>query len=110
LLSKQERVAGRSALIANLSAGATRIERQSAFDGNGNIIGVVVATLDAAKVYQAASAIPQNVNLAINADYLLSLVAASERFSWVADYWRSHRKRPHNARRLSALGDVRWWD
>jgi len=80
------------------------------FDGDGNIIGVVVATLDAAKVYQAASAIPQNVNLAINADYLLSLVAASERFSWVADYWRSHRKRRHNARRLSALGDVRWWD
>ena len=45
------------------------------FDSNGNIIGVVVATLDAAKVYQAASAIPQNVNFAIKADYLVSLTA-----------------------------------
>jgi S1-C subfamily serine protease len=45
------------------------------FDGDGNIVGVVVATLDAAKVYQAASALPQNVNFAIKADYLLSLVA-----------------------------------
>ena len=43
------------------------------FDSDGNIIGVVVATLDAGKVYQAASAIPQNVNFAIKADYLLSL-------------------------------------
>jgi S1-C subfamily serine protease len=45
------------------------------FDNDGNIIGVVVATLDAAKVYQSASAIPQNVNFAIKADYLLSLAA-----------------------------------
>ena len=36
---------------------------------------VVVATLDAAKAYQLSSAIPQNVNYAIKADYLLSLVA-----------------------------------
>ena len=45
------------------------------FDHDGNIVGVVVATLDAAKVYQAASAIPQNVNYAIKADYLLSLLS-----------------------------------
>lgn len=45
------------------------------FDGDGSIIGIVVATLDAAKVYQAASAIPQNVNFAIKAAYLLSLTA-----------------------------------
>jgi S1-C subfamily serine protease len=45
------------------------------FDSDGNIVGVVVATLDAVKVYQAASAIPQNVNYAIKADYLLSLTA-----------------------------------
>ncbi len=45
------------------------------FDADGNIVGVVVATLDAAKVYQAASAIPQNVNFAIKADYLLNLLA-----------------------------------
>jgi len=44
-------------------------------DGDGNIIGVVVATLDAAKVYQIASAIPQNVNFAIKSDYLLNLAA-----------------------------------
>jgi S1-C subfamily serine protease len=45
------------------------------FDGDGNIIGVVVATLDAARVYQAASAIPQNVNYAIKTDYMLNLLA-----------------------------------
>ena len=45
------------------------------FDSDGNIVGIVVATLDAGKVYQAASAIPQNVNFAIKADYLLSLAA-----------------------------------
>jgi S1-C subfamily serine protease len=45
------------------------------FDDDGNIIGVVVATLDAGKVYQVTSAVPQNVNFAIKADYLLSLVA-----------------------------------
>ena len=45
------------------------------FDSDGNVVGVVVATLDAAKAYQISSAIPQNVNYAIKADYLLSLVS-----------------------------------
>jgi S1-C subfamily serine protease len=45
------------------------------FDPDGNVVGVVVATLDAGKVYQAANAIPQNVNFAIKADYLLNLLA-----------------------------------
>jgi S1-C subfamily serine protease len=45
------------------------------FDNDGNVIGVVVATLDPAKVYQTASALPQNVNFAIKADYLLNLMA-----------------------------------
>jgi serine protease Do len=45
------------------------------FDGDGNIVGIVVATLDAARVYQSASALPQNVNFAVKADYLLSLFA-----------------------------------
>jgi S1-C subfamily serine protease len=44
------------------------------FDGEGNVIGVVVATLDAGKLYQVASALPQNVNWAIKSDYLLNLV------------------------------------
>jgi S1-C subfamily serine protease len=43
------------------------------FDDEGNIIGVVVASLDAAKAYQLTGAIPQNVNWAIKSDYLLSL-------------------------------------
>jgi S1-C subfamily serine protease len=47
----------------------------SLFDDNGNVIGVVVATLDPAVTYQAASALPQNVNFAIKADYLLNLVS-----------------------------------
>jgi len=44
------------------------------FDNEGNIIGIVVATLDAAKAFYLTSAIPQNVNWAIKSDYLLSLV------------------------------------
>ncbi len=43
------------------------------FDDEGNVIGVVVASLDAAKAYQLTSAIPQNVNWAIKSDYLLNL-------------------------------------
>ena len=35
------------------------------FDSEGNIIGIVVATLDAAKAFQLTSAIPQNVNWAV---------------------------------------------
>jgi S1-C subfamily serine protease len=45
------------------------------FDPDGNIVGVVVATLDPAGVYHADSAIPQNVNFAIKTDYLLNLLA-----------------------------------
>jgi serine protease Do len=44
------------------------------FDSDGNIIGILVATLDAAKIYQIANAIAQNVNFAIKSDYLLSLL------------------------------------
>lgn len=44
------------------------------FDDEGNIIGIVVASLDAAKAYQLTGAVPQNVNWAIKSDYLLNLV------------------------------------
>jgi serine protease Do len=43
------------------------------FDDQGNVIGIVVGSLDAAKAYQLTSAIPQNVNWAIKSDYLLNL-------------------------------------
>jgi S1-C subfamily serine protease len=45
------------------------------FDGDGNVIGIVVATLDAANTYKLSGALPQNINYAIKADYLLSLVS-----------------------------------
>ena len=45
------------------------------FDRDGNVVGIVVARLDDAKVFQAANAIPQNVNFAIKSDYLLSLLS-----------------------------------
>ena len=45
------------------------------FDDHGNVIGVIVATLDAARLYADAGALPQNVNWAIKADYLLNLIA-----------------------------------
>src|SRR5208337_4793492 len=43
------------------------------FDGDGNVIGIVVAFLDPANTYKLSGALPQNVNYAIKADYLLSL-------------------------------------
>lgn len=43
------------------------------FDENGNIIGIVITSLDAAKAFQLTNAIPQNVNWAIKSDYLLNL-------------------------------------
>ena len=43
------------------------------FDENGNIVGIVVASLDAVKAFQLTNAIPQNVNWAIKSDYLLNL-------------------------------------
>jgi S1-C subfamily serine protease len=45
------------------------------FDNEGNVVGVVVATLDAGKLYQIENALPQNVNFAVKSDYLLSLLA-----------------------------------
>ena len=45
------------------------------FDGDGNVIGIVVASLNEASTYKFSGALPQNVNYAIEADYLLSLVA-----------------------------------
>ncbi len=44
------------------------------FDSEGNIIAIVVATLDAGRLYQAANISAQNVNYAIKSDYLLNLL------------------------------------
>jgi hypothetical protein len=46
------------------------------FDSEGNIVGVVVATLDAGKLYESVGTLPQNVNWAIKSDYLLNLLPA----------------------------------
>ena len=45
------------------------------FDSSGNVIGVVVATADAARFYAVAGTLPQNVNWAVKSDYLLSLLS-----------------------------------
>ena len=66
-------------------------------DGDGNIIGVVVATLDAAKVYQIASAIPQNVNFAIKSDYLLNLAAMLPSAPSGLERQRTHLKKQPSA-------------
>ena len=44
------------------------------FNSEGDIVGIVVATLDAVKLYAMAGAFPQNVNWAIKSDYLLNLI------------------------------------
>jgi len=45
------------------------------FNSEGDIVGIVVATLDAAKLYAVVGAFPQNVNWAIKSDYLLNLIS-----------------------------------
>jgi S1-C subfamily serine protease len=45
------------------------------FDQDGDIVGIVVATLDAGVVFQNARALPQNVNFAVKADYLRNLIS-----------------------------------
>ena len=43
-------------------------------DKDGNLIGVVVATLNAKLFLKYADTIPQNVNFAIKSDYLINLI------------------------------------
>jgi len=45
------------------------------FDGDGNLIGIVVAMLDAKFFYENLDTIPQNVNFAIKSDYLINLIS-----------------------------------
>ncbi|MBC8527557.1 MAG: trypsin-like peptidase domain-containing protein [Candidatus Cloacimonetes bacterium] len=45
------------------------------FNKNGNLIGVIVSSLNAKYFYENASIIPQNVNFAIKSDYLLNLIS-----------------------------------
>jgi len=45
------------------------------FDRDGNLIGIVVATLDANFFYENLDTIPQNVNFAIKSDYLINLIS-----------------------------------
>jgi len=45
------------------------------FDEDGNVIGIVVASLDAKFFYENLDVIPQNVNFAVKSDYLINLVS-----------------------------------
>lgn len=45
------------------------------FSEHGEVVGIVVATLDAGALYQSANVLPQNVNFAIRSDYLLTLLS-----------------------------------
>lgn len=45
------------------------------FDKDGNIVGIIVASLNAKFFYENSSIIPQNVNFAIKSNYLLNLIS-----------------------------------
>jgi TPR repeat protein len=45
------------------------------FNQDGDLIGIVLATLDAKFFYENLDTIPQNVNFAIKSDYLISLIS-----------------------------------
>lgn len=44
------------------------------FNSQGDIVGIVVATLDAGKLYAMEGILPQNVNWAVKSDYFLTLL------------------------------------
>lgn len=48
------------------------------FDMNGNVIGVVVASLNAKFLYENANIIPQNVNFAVKSSYVSALLSMAE--------------------------------
>jgi serine protease Do len=48
------------------------------FDMNGNVIGVVVASLNAKFLYENANIIPQNVNFAVKSSYVSALLSMVE--------------------------------
>ena len=45
------------------------------FNSNGDVIGIVIASLNAKYFYENADIIPQNVNFAIKVDYLKNLIS-----------------------------------
>lgn len=45
------------------------------FNNNGEIVGIVVASLNAKYFYENEDIIPQNVNFAVKSDYLLNLIS-----------------------------------
>ncbi len=45
------------------------------FNKDGNLIGVVVASLNASYFYERAKILPQNVNFAVKIDYLRNLIS-----------------------------------
>lgn len=45
------------------------------FNNNGEIVGIVVASLNAKYFYENADIIPQNVNFAVKSDYVLNLIS-----------------------------------
>ncbi len=45
------------------------------FNSNGDVIGIVIASLNAKYFYESADIIPQNVNFAIKVDYLKNLIS-----------------------------------
>ncbi|MDD5260741.1 MAG: tetratricopeptide repeat-containing serine protease family protein [Methylacidiphilales bacterium] len=44
------------------------------FDENGNLVGIVVAKLDAIKIAKVTGDIPENVNYAVKSSYILSML------------------------------------
>ncbi len=47
------------------------------FNHHGEVVGIVVSSLNARYFYERASVLPQNVNFAVKADFLRSLIAMS---------------------------------
>lgn len=45
------------------------------FDDNANLVGIVLASLNAKSFYEKLDIIPQNVNFAIKSDYLINLIS-----------------------------------
>lgn len=73
------------------------------FDQDGNVVGVVVAKLNALKVAQATDDIAQNVNFAIKASVLANFLDANGVRYSVGGVAKDHLEQPDVATRAKAM-------
>jgi len=77
------------------------------FDSKGSAVGVVVATLNAKYLYENAGVIPQSVNFAVRADYVLTLLRSATKNLTVAPALTNMSRLDQIERLQGSVGQIR---